>query len=77
MREIRDSVLPRGEAKGTKQGEVVLGGIITSLRRRVTKKGKMMAFVTLEDLTGVVETMVLPETYERCGGVTGGRARSW
>jgi DNA polymerase III alpha subunit len=29
----------------------------------------MMAFVTLEDLTGVVETMVLPETYERCSAV--------
>jgi DNA polymerase-3 subunit alpha len=55
--------------EGTKQGEVVLGGIITSLRRRVTKAGRMMAFVSLEDLTGPAETMVLPETYERCGSV--------
>ncbi len=52
--------------EGAKVGDVVLGGIITSLRRRVTKSGKMMAFITLEDLTGVVETVILPETYEKC-----------
>ena len=52
--------------EGVKVGDVVLGGIITSLRRRVTKSGKMMAFITLEDLTGVVETVILPETYEKC-----------
>jgi DNA polymerase-3 subunit alpha len=55
--------------QGVKLGEVVLGGIINQTRRRVTRSNKMMAFVTLEDLTGVVETMVLPETYERCSAV--------
>jgi DNA polymerase-3 subunit alpha len=55
--------------QGAKLGEVILGGIINQTRRRVTKSNKMMAFVTLEDLTGVVETMVLPETYERCSSV--------
>ena len=52
--------------EGVKQGDVILGGIVTSLRRRVTKSGKMMAFVTLEDLSGAVETVILPETYEKC-----------
>jgi hypothetical protein len=29
----------------------------------------MMAFFTIEDLTGVVEATLLPEAYERCGAV--------
>ena len=57
----------REVSEGAKLGEVVLGGIITSLRKRVTKKGTMMAFVTLEDLTGVAETVIWSETCERCG----------
>jgi len=54
-------------AEGAKQGEVVVGGIITSVRKRVTRGGKMIAFFTLEDLSGVSEGMLLPEPYERCG----------
>jgi DNA polymerase-3 subunit alpha len=54
--------------EGEKLGEVVLGGIVTSLRRRVTKRGTMMAFVTLEDLTGVAELVIWSETYERSAG---------
>ncbi len=55
--------------EGSRLGEVILGGTIASLRRRVTKTGKMMAFVTLEDLSGVAEMVIWSDTYERCTGV--------
>lgn len=44
---------------------VVVGGIITSVKRTTTKSGSAMAFVTLEDLTGSCEVIVFPKTYEQ------------
>lgn len=52
---------------GGAQGDVIVGGIVTSVRKRITRSGKMMAFFTVEDMSGVVEATVLPEAYERCG----------
>ncbi len=40
------------------------GGIITSIKQIVTKKGDPMAFVTLEDLSGRTEVIVFPRTYK-------------
>ncbi len=57
----------RDVVAGAVQGDVLVGGIITSVRKRITRTGKMMAFFTLEDLSGVVEATLLPEGYERCG----------
>jgi len=54
---------------GAIQGDVILGGIVTSIRKRITRTGKMMAFFTMEDLSGVIEATLLPEAYERCGGM--------
>ncbi len=47
---------------------VTLGGIITSLRRKKTRRGDMMAAFVLEDLHGFVEIVVLPEKYKRYQG---------
>jgi len=44
---------------------VAIGGIITGVKRTVTKGGSAMAFLTLEDLTGSVEVIVFPRTYEQ------------
>ena len=55
--------------EAAKEGEVIVGGIVTSVRRRTTKSGKMIAFFTLEDLTGAMEGMVLPEGYENFGAM--------
>ncbi|MDX9955880.1 MAG: hypothetical protein RBT75_17400, partial [Anaerolineae bacterium] len=41
-------------------------GMIQRIRRITTKKGDMMAFVTLESPGGVAEVVVFPRTYERC-----------
>lgn len=43
---------------------VYVGGIIANISKITTKKGEMMVFVTLEDLTGSVEIVVFPKIYE-------------
>ncbi len=44
--------------------EVVIGGMITNVTVKFTSSNKAMAFVTLEDLTGSVEIIVFPNSYE-------------
>ncbi len=49
-------------------GQVVLvGGVVTSLQRKWTKKGDLMGVFVLEDLTHSVETMVFPRTFTDYG----------
>ncbi len=45
--------------------QVKLGGIVTNLNVRLTKKKETMAIFELEDLYGRVEAMVFPKAYER------------
>lgn len=40
-------------------------GMLASVARKPTKKGTMMAIVTLEDLDGAVECVFFPQTYEK------------
>lgn len=44
---------------------ITLGGIITSVRRSVTRKGETMAYCLLEDLTGTLEVLVFPKTLQK------------
>ncbi|CAB4559000.1 unannotated protein [freshwater metagenome] len=44
-----------------------VGGVISSLQRKWTKKGDLMAVFTLEDLQGAVEVMVFPRTMTEIG----------
>ena len=46
---------------------VRMGGILVSVRSKTTKSGVQMAFVQVEDLTGVYEGIVFPKAYERIG----------
>jgi len=47
---------------------VRIGGIIRSIKTIKTKKGDLMAFVTVEDLQGAVEVTVFPSAYpSACG----------
>ncbi|OPX19531.1 MAG: DNA polymerase III subunit alpha [Desulfobacca sp. 4484_104] len=46
-------------------GPVALGGLVTSLKETVTKKGDRMAFVNLEDLEGWVEVVVFSDLYAK------------
>jgi len=50
-------------AQGRKQW-VVVGGVISSVKKKITRDGKPMSFVTIEDTTGSLELLVFPRTYE-------------
>jgi len=43
----------------------MIGGIISSLKKIITKTGKPMIFLKIEDLTGTVEVVVFPSIIER------------
>ncbi len=47
------------------EGSIILGGIITKLKRTITKKSEPMAFFTLQDLTGSMEVLVFPKAMEK------------
>jgi DNA polymerase-3 subunit alpha len=49
------------EASGLK---ITLGGMLTSIRRITTKTQQTMLAVELEDMTGTVEAVVFPRTFE-------------
>lgn len=46
-----------------------VGGVITNLQRKWTKKGELMAVFNLEDLQGTTEVMVFPRTMSEIGHV--------
>lgn len=48
---------------------VILGGILTEVNQKVTRNNTMMAFLKLEDLTGTIEVIVFPKTFDRLRGV--------
>ncbi|PWK13868.1 DNA polymerase III subunit alpha [Tumebacillus permanentifrigoris] len=47
--------------------QVTMTGMVHGLKQIHTKKGARMAFFQLEDMTGMVEVVLFPETYKRCG----------
>jgi len=46
---------------------VVVGGVVTGLQRKWTRKGDLMAVFVLEDLTHSAETMVFPRSFADYG----------
>ncbi|MFM8267294.1 MAG: DNA polymerase III subunit alpha [Ilumatobacteraceae bacterium] len=46
---------------------LVVGGLVTSLSRKFTKKGDQMAVFTLEDLDAVIEVTVFPRSLQEFG----------
>ncbi len=45
----------------------VVGGLVTALQRKWTKRGDLMAVFQLEDLQSVIECMVFPKTMQQYG----------
>ncbi|GAC1654559.1 MAG: DNA polymerase III subunit alpha [Candidatus Dormibacteraceae bacterium] len=45
--------------------EVRVGGLVRDVRRVVTKKGQIMAYAELEDLTGPIDVILFPRQYEQ------------
>lgn len=53
-----------GKAVLSENDYVTIGGIITERVQKITRTGKMMAIITLEDPLGSVEVLVFPNHYE-------------
>lgn len=51
--------------KVTEGQKATIGGVITAKTVKNTKTGKMMAFITVEDVFGAVEVLVFPRDYEK------------
>ncbi|MBW4061603.1 DNA polymerase III subunit alpha [Candidatus Saccharibacteria bacterium] len=61
---LSDNTAPFGRLTPEADGKTVkVGGLITSVRKILTKKGDAMAFVAIEDRSGVGEIVVFPRTY--------------
>ncbi len=44
---------------------VTIGGLVTGLQRKVTRRGDTWAIATVEDLEGSVDVMLFPATYQQ------------
>lgn len=44
---------------------VIIGGIIAEYNQKITRNNTMMAFLKLEDLTGIIEVIVFPKTLDK------------
>ncbi len=44
---------------------VICVGVVESVKKKITKKGDVMLFVTIQDMSGPMELLVFPKTYER------------
>ena len=43
---------------------VTVSGLVTSVQRKITKRGDSWATITLEDLDGAIEVLLFPSTYQ-------------
>jgi DNA polymerase-3 subunit alpha len=54
-----------GAPSGRNDGQIVkIGGILSGVTRKVTKKGDAWAAATLEDLGGAIEVLFFPNSYQ-------------
>lgn len=49
----------------TRDAWVVIGGVVDSVKKKITKKGSIMLFVTIADESGSQELLVFPKVYEQ------------
>ena len=54
-----------GEARVNDGDRAVIGGMISGKKVKYTKNNKVMAFLDVEDMTGTMEVIVFPNTYEK------------
>jgi DNA polymerase-3 subunit alpha len=47
------------------KSEVKLCGIVTSFKEHLTKRGDRMGFITIEDLFGTIEVVILPNVFQQ------------
>ena len=59
------ATLHLGDVEGVKNGTVRAGGIIASVKKKIDKNNRTMAFMTLEDFTGKAECVVFSSLYKK------------
>ena len=57
------------ESRLTDRQKAVIGGMISEKKIKYTKNDQVMAFLTIEDMTGNVEVIVFPRTYEESADI--------
>ena len=59
------SLVPIRELSGqTRNKWVVVGGVVDSTKKKITRSGQPMMFVNIQDTSGRLELLVFPRTYE-------------
>ncbi|MCD4783877.1 MAG: DNA polymerase III subunit alpha [Candidatus Eremiobacteraeota bacterium] len=62
-----ESIIPVSNLSKFEGGQkITIAGIINSVKKKVTKNNKLMAFLEIEDLSGGIEVTVFPRTFEEC-----------
>ena len=70
MRRRADTTISELREQGSPEVRSV-GGVVTSLQRKYTKRGELMAVFVLEDLQAAIEVMVFPKVMaEQAGGLS-------
>ena len=70
LRRHTDATL--SDLKEMREGELrTVGGVVTALAKKYTKRGDLMATFVLEDLSAAVEVMVFPKTMAQYGELLG------
>jgi len=52
-------------SESSHEEKVRVAGLVTNVRPYTTKTGKAMGFATIEDIQGVIETVLFPKTWEQ------------
>jgi len=62
-----ESLIPISDLSKFEGGQrITIAGIINSMKKKLTKKNQLMAFLEVEDLSGSIEVTVFPRTFEEC-----------
>ncbi len=69
LRDVDPDAMAGSGYEGNGGGVKVVGGVITELQRRYTKKGDLMATFVLEDLNASIEAFVFPKTMADYGAL--------
>jgi DNA polymerase-3 subunit alpha len=59
------TITSTGVLAATTERDVMIGGIVSTLQQKTTKKGEPMAIALFEDLTGSVEILAFGEVYRQ------------
>lgn len=62
---MKEAITPLSQVELTARDEwVIVCGVIDAMKKKITKKGGVMLFVTIQDRSGNMELLVFPKTYE-------------